>query len=94
MDFLTKGLEALRGEYSQPQTADETIDKLCDRLASATLLEDRRAALLGLKGLSREYKAVCDLPLLPLVSDTCFTYFQSLNIGCGQKSTATLNRGT
>ncbi|KAI9591456.1 p115 like vesicle tethering protein [Syncephalis fuscata] len=49
MDFFSKGLEALRGDYHQPQTADDTINKLCDRLATATLLEDRRAAVLSLK---------------------------------------------
>lgn len=48
----------LRGPAGAPQSASETIDKLCDRLANATLVEDRRAALLGLKGLSRDWKAV------------------------------------
>jgi hypothetical protein len=39
-------------------SAADTIDKLCDRLGNSTLVEDRRAALLGLKGLSRDWKAV------------------------------------
>jgi hypothetical protein len=39
-------------------SASDTIDKLCERLNSATLIEDRRAALLALKGLSRDWKAV------------------------------------
>ncbi|RKP05999.1 hypothetical protein THASP1DRAFT_32178, partial [Thamnocephalis sphaerospora] len=69
MDFFSKGLEALRGDYSQPQTADETIGKLCDRLASATLLEDRRASVLGLKGLSREYKADVGTKALPHLAE-------------------------
>lgn len=40
----------------RPQSANETIVKLCDRLLHSTLLEDRRAAVLGLKGFSREYR--------------------------------------
>lgn len=48
----------LRGPTGAPQSATETIDKLCDRLANGTLVEDRRAALLGLKGLSRDWKGV------------------------------------
>ncbi|ANB11040.1 Uso1p [Sugiyamaella lignohabitans] len=40
----------------KPQTASVTITKLCDRLQHSTLLEDRRAAVLGLKGFSREYR--------------------------------------
>ncbi|KAG5518313.1 hypothetical protein PMAC_003109 [Pneumocystis sp. 'macacae'] len=53
MDFLFKGYNF----FPQPkqQIAEETITKLCDRLEHATLLEDRRAAVLGLKGFSREY---------------------------------------
>ncbi len=35
-----------------------TISKLADRLANATFLEDRKAAVLGLKGLSRDYTLV------------------------------------
>lgn len=58
----------LRGPAGAPQSASETIDKLCDRLANATLVEDRRAALLGLKGLSRDWKAVRWLLLLLLLS--------------------------
>ncbi|KAI9506876.1 Vesicle-mediated ER to Golgi transport protein [Coemansia spiralis] len=41
---------------SQQQSAAETIQRLADRVETSTLLEDRRAAVLGLKGLSREYK--------------------------------------
>jgi hypothetical protein len=52
------GYNQLRGPNGAPQSATDTIDKLCDRLANGTLVEDRRAALLGLKGLSRDWKAV------------------------------------
>lgn len=39
-------------------TATDTIAKLCDRLLNSTLLEDRRAAVLGLKGFCRDYREV------------------------------------
>lgn len=39
------------------QTATATIDTLCDRLQSATLLEDRRAAILGLRSFAKQYPA-------------------------------------
>lgn len=42
----------------QPQTAVDTIDKLNDRLANGEHMEERKAALLGIKGLSRDWKAV------------------------------------
>ncbi|KAL7878164.1 hypothetical protein SRHO_G00048070 [Serrasalmus rhombeus] len=34
----------------------ETIQKLCDRVASSTLLEDRRDAVRALKSLSKKYR--------------------------------------
>ena len=48
----------LQGPTGVRQSASDTIDKLCDRLANGTLAEDRRAALLGLKGMSRDWKGV------------------------------------
>jgi len=39
------------------QTASSTISTLCSRLSSATLLEDRRAAILGLRSFAKEYPA-------------------------------------
>lgn len=39
------------------QTATATIDTLCGRLQSATLLEDRRAAILGLRSFAKHYPA-------------------------------------
>ena len=71
MDFLTRGYKGLLGEKGQPQTAEDTVIKLCDRAANSTLLEDRRAAILGLKGLSREYKLVKNV--LMLISSCAFT---------------------
>jgi hypothetical protein len=51
---------AFGGGSSQKETPDAsaTIDKLCDRVKDATLLEDRRSAVQGLRGLSREWQLV------------------------------------
>ncbi|KAF9450102.1 hypothetical protein P691DRAFT_726661 [Macrolepiota fuliginosa MF-IS2] len=56
MEFFSQTYVALRGPQGQPQTASETIGRLSDRLSPATLLADRRAAVLALKGLSRDHK--------------------------------------
>lgn len=39
------------------QTAGDTIATLSSRLSSATLLEDRRAAILGLRSFAKKYPA-------------------------------------
>lgn len=39
------------------QNASDTISTLSSRLASATLLEDRRAAILGLRSFAKQYPA-------------------------------------
>lgn len=39
------------------QTAGDTIATLSSRLSSATLLEDRRAAILGLRSFAKQYPA-------------------------------------
>jgi hypothetical protein len=52
---LISGL--LQGAQAPPkQDATSTIQTLCLRLSSATLLEDRRAAILGLRSFARDYK--------------------------------------
>ncbi|KAG7091311.1 hypothetical protein E1B28_010356 [Marasmius oreades] len=56
MEFLSQTYVALRGPTGAPQTAAEIVGKLIDRLSPATLLADRRAAVLALKGLSRDHK--------------------------------------
>ena len=56
MDFLSQTYNALRGPTGAPQTALETVRRLADRLSQDTLLSDRRAAVLSLKGLSRDCK--------------------------------------
>lgn len=56
MEFFSQTYVALRGPTGAPQTPTDTIGRLSDRLAPATLLADRRAAVLALKGLSRDCK--------------------------------------
>lgn len=40
----------------EKQKADDAISVVCDRLEHATLLQDRRAAVLSLKAFAREHK--------------------------------------
>ncbi|TFK44963.1 p115 like vesicle tethering protein [Crucibulum laeve] len=56
MEFFSQTYVALRGPTGAPQTPGDTIGRLSDRLSPATLLADRRAAVLALKGLSRDCK--------------------------------------
>ena len=57
MDFLNQTYFALRGPQETTQSPRDTISRLADRLAQSTQLEDRRAALFALRGLSRDYRA-------------------------------------
>jgi hypothetical protein len=65
MEFFSQVHTALRGPTGQPQTADETIARLADRLAPSTLLADRRAAVQGLKGLAKAHAAPVAAAALP-----------------------------
>jgi hypothetical protein len=74
MNILAASYSALKGPRGQAQTGREVVERLAERLASATLLEDRRAAVLGLKGLARDWQlvglglavdAVCHLLIRP-----------------------------
>jgi hypothetical protein len=56
MEFLSQTYVALRGPTGLPQTPADTIGRLSDRLSPATLLADRRASVLALKGLVRDCK--------------------------------------
>ncbi|KAG1858516.1 p115 like vesicle tethering protein [Suillus subluteus] len=56
MDFLSQTYIALRGPTGAPQSAQDTIAKLSDRLSPSTLLADRRTTVLALKGLARNCK--------------------------------------
>jgi intracellular protein transport protein USO1 len=50
-------LRMLEAQAPARQTATETISTLSSRLNNATLLEDRRAAILGLRSFAKEYPA-------------------------------------
>lgn len=50
-------LRILESQAPAKQTATDTINTLCSRLQSATLLEDRRAAILGLRSFAKLYPA-------------------------------------
>lgn len=50
-------LRILESQAPAKQTATDTIATLCGRLTSATLLEDRRAAILGLRSFAKLYPA-------------------------------------
>ncbi|XP_006273777.1 general vesicular transport factor p115 isoform X5 [Alligator mississippiensis] len=54
MNFL-RGVMGAQSAGPQPSGA-ETIQKLCDRVASSTLLDDRRDAVRALKSLSKKYR--------------------------------------
>ncbi|KZM25703.1 Type I protein arginine methyltransferase [Ascochyta rabiei] len=50
-------MRVLEANAPPKQTATDTISTLSSRLQSATLLEDRRAAILGLRSFAKEYPA-------------------------------------
>lgn len=56
MEFFQQTYTALRGPTGVQQTPEDTITRLSDRLSPSTLLADRRAAVLSLKGLARAHK--------------------------------------
>lgn len=51
-------MELIQGFINQPQdqSAEEAIPILCERLLHSTLITDRRAAVLGLKSFSRQFR--------------------------------------
>ncbi|KAJ3246039.1 hypothetical protein HDU78_008047 [Chytriomyces hyalinus] len=55
MSFLFSALGGGAVKETDPQ---ETVSKLVDRATHATLLEDRRAAVLGLKAMARDYRQI------------------------------------
>ncbi|XP_056424241.1 general vesicular transport factor p115 isoform X4 [Hyla sarda] len=55
MNFLRGVMGGQQSSGVQPSGAD-TIQKLCDRVASSTLLDDRRDAVRALKSLSKKYR--------------------------------------
>ncbi|BGP67356.1 Vesicle-mediated ER to Golgi transport protein [Rhodotorula toruloides] len=63
---LRAGYNSLQAT-ARPTSAEDTIEKLCERLLNGTQREDRRAALLGLKGLSRDWKSEVGARALPIL---------------------------
>ncbi|KAG0166470.1 hypothetical protein DFQ28_008174 [Apophysomyces sp. BC1034] len=80
MDFFTRGYSALRGERGQPQSADETIERLADCLETATLLEDRRAGVLSLKGLVRDWPEEVGNKSLPALVKVLHTDYKDADV--------------
>ena len=64
---VQKTYTALQGETGKPQSANDAIDKLCDRLANGATPEDRRGALLCINGLARDYKQDAGNAMLPIL---------------------------
>ena len=56
MDFFSQTYIAIRGPTGATQSPLEAITKLADRLGPSTLLSDRRASILALKGLAKDNK--------------------------------------
>ncbi|KAJ3376765.1 Vesicle-mediated ER to Golgi transport protein, partial [Lobulomyces angularis] len=55
-DLLFSGYNAIRGDKGETQDGVEVINKIVDRISNSTLLEDRRASVLTLKGLAKDWK--------------------------------------
>ncbi|KAL2912602.1 Vesicle-mediated ER to Golgi transport protein [Polyrhizophydium stewartii] len=92
---------ALRGDKTPQQSPQEIIDKLCDRVQNSSLLEDRRSAVQGLRGMSREWRAdvgnkAMDALINVLKSDRMDAEIikltlETLNILCSKSSQQTDN---
>jgi hypothetical protein len=65
MDFFNQMQTALRGPTGPPQTAEDTIGRLADRLAPETQLADRRAAAQALRSLVKDNKQRVGSAALP-----------------------------
>ncbi|BFZ03569.1 hypothetical protein BsWGS_06608 [Bradybaena similaris] len=55
MDYFLKVLGAAPGDV-QTASGVETVERLCERVTSSTLLDDRRDAVRALKALSKKYR--------------------------------------
>ncbi|KAI8060688.1 p115 like vesicle tethering protein [Gongronella butleri] len=80
MDFFSRGYNALRGEKGQTQSVDTTIQRLSDCLETATLLEDRRAGVLSLKGLVKDWKREVGEMSLPALIKVLRTDYRDVDI--------------
>ncbi|EDO45455.1 predicted protein, partial [Nematostella vectensis] len=102
MNYL-RGFSSVLGSPSagnQP-SPHETIERLCDRVASSTLLEDRRDAVRALKSLSKKYRLEVgtqgmDLLINVLQTDRSDTEIvgMALESLCNIMSTDTQSQGT
>lgn len=60
----------------------ETIERLCDRVQSASLIEDRRDALTEIKSLSKKYKLEVGTHAMPILVDVLDKFRQDSEITC------------
>ncbi|XP_065836374.1 general vesicular transport factor p115-like [Oscarella lobularis] len=71
MEIFTKGISAVlggSGEASQPSGVD-TIERLCNRIQSSTLLNDRRDAVRALRSLSKKFRLEVGTQAMDLLVD-------------------------
>ena len=47
----------------------DTVERLCERISSSEILEDRRDAVRGLKGLSKKYRVHVGAQGLPVLAE-------------------------
>ena len=60
----------------------ETIERLCDRVQSASLIEDRRDALIEIKSLSKKYKLEVGTHAMPILIDVLDQFRSDSEIAC------------
>lgn len=80
---IERPMELIQGLIQPPkvQSVEETIPTLCDRVENATLIGDRRSAVLGLKAFSREYReAVIASGLKPLLNTLKHDYIDESSV--------------
>jgi hypothetical protein len=83
---LSTAYNQLRGDLGVPQTATDTIDKLVEKIQTSAAVEDRRTAVLGLKGLSRDWKEVS--------FDHSFLGHKLIHVGCRKERDVSAGRGS
>ncbi len=61
----------------------DTVERLCERISSSEILEDRRDAVRGLKGLSRKYRVHVGAQGLPVLANVIRKDFTDAEITVG-----------
>ncbi|XP_047144937.1 general vesicular transport factor p115 isoform X1 [Hydra vulgaris] len=57
MEYLSRGFKSVLGKVeNEGPSGAETVDRLVDRISSATLLDDRRDAVRAIKSLSKKFR--------------------------------------